>query len=149
MLVAGPRMTTITALPIGYRIFEPRGFSGLSEGAWAMRLRAARLSAVRFSHLDGHVEATSRGARLAARPSLSERWATPRIGCSSIGSPASRARNGPAFYVPRTKMGRPAHDNSGRNPESADTAKNWNRALGRSRKLRRFRERAPGSVLRG
>ena len=66
-----------------------------------------------------------------------------------LGSPASRARKGQAFYVPRTKMGRPAHDNSGRNPESADTAKNWNRALGRSRKLRRFRERAPGSVLRG
>jgi hypothetical protein len=33
----------------------------------------------------------------------------------------------PAFYVPRTKMGRPAHDNSGRSPESAD--QKWNRAL--------------------
>ena len=29
-------------------------------------------------------------------------------------------KEGLAFYVPRTKMGRAAHDNSGRNPESAD-----------------------------
>jgi hypothetical protein len=66
--------------------------------------------------------ATDRGmgsARLAARPSLSERRPTPNRSISNRFA-LPLGLEGPAFYVPRTKMGRPAHDNSGRNQESAN-----------------------------
>jgi hypothetical protein len=59
-------------------------------------------------------------------------------------------KEGLAFYVPRTKLGRPAHDNSGRNPESADHREEMEPGAGDvPGSCGDSAKRAPGSVIRG
>jgi hypothetical protein len=79
---------------------------------------ARRMALSSGQHLAGGWEAPQRSSRRSAFPirkagDAEDRMQLNRFACLS-------GKEGLAFYVPRTKMGRPAHDNSGRNPESAD-----------------------------